>query len=61
MAAPEIDEDLVDAIGGLEAFLYPDNPLIEIVVLVRVDLGRRVGEELATILPSDHKQLARRR
>ncbi|WP_030024360.1 hypothetical protein [Streptomyces monomycini] len=25
----EIDEDIADAIGDLEAFLYPDNPLIE--------------------------------
>lgn len=31
---PEIDEDIVDVIGDLEAFLYPDNPLIESRVVV---------------------------
>ncbi|WP_327739285.1 hypothetical protein OG749_41235 [Streptomyces nojiriensis] len=31
---PEIDEDIVDAIGDLEAFLYPDNPLVESSVVV---------------------------
>lgn len=31
---PEIDEDVVDVIGELEAFLYPDNPLIESRVVV---------------------------
>lgn len=30
----EIDEDIVDAVGDLEAFLYPDNPLIESRVVV---------------------------
>ncbi|WP_030721247.1 hypothetical protein [Streptomyces sp. NRRL S-237] len=31
---PEIDEDLVDVIGDLEAFLHPDDPLIESRVVV---------------------------
>ncbi|MFJ7046402.1 hypothetical protein ACIQVC_23760 [Streptomyces sp. NPDC101112] len=31
---PEIDEDIVDVISDLEAFFYPDNPLIESCVVV---------------------------
>ncbi|MFF2643630.1 hypothetical protein ACFVUB_27780 [Streptomyces niveus] len=42
----EIDEDIADAIGDLEAFLYPEVPLIEPRVMVGVpDVGNTQPHE----------------